>query len=122
MGWQLIVFETGEPTDARAVLAEGERIEAAGLSVSFAGMSSLPSAVVNMLPGAQGQAVAELSRRPQESVLTVGPVQGQALALSSGESAVLGGYEYTFAGEREFTDCSGAVGTARREPRSNVMS
>jgi cytochrome c biogenesis protein len=114
-GWQLIVFETSD-AGARAVLAEGERLEAGELSLAFAGMTTLPSTVAAGVPGSNGQSIAELSRGPAGSVLTVGPVQERALALSPNEPVVLGGYEYTFAGEREFTGL-----TVRRDNGATVI-
>jgi cytochrome c biogenesis protein ResB len=102
-GWQLIVFETAETAGARALLAEGERRDIGGLSVSFVGMTAIPSITVPDLPGSDADnAVAELSRGAEGSLLTVGPVQGRALALTPDEPVIVGGYEYSFGGEREF--------------------
>jgi cytochrome c biogenesis protein len=112
-GWQLIVFEIGRAGGDRTVLNEGGREDLSGLSFNFAGMSSVPSSVVRGLPGMEGEGVAEMSRGSNGPVLTIGPIAGHALALSSGESVVLGGYEYTFLGQREFTGI-----TVRRDPGS----
>jgi len=102
-GWQLVVFETGEPQGARAVLAEGEDFALADLSLRFVGMKGVPSTTVSRLPGSDGEVVAEVSEGPNGRLLTVGPVAGHALALSPGEPVALGGYEYTFVGSREFS-------------------
>ena len=115
-GWQLIVFETGGETGVRAVLAESERLDLGGFTLAFAGMTSVPSTIVRGLPGADGDTIAELSSGPGGPMLTVGPVQGRALALSPNEPVAVGGYEYTFEGGREFTGI-----TVRRDPGSTFI-
>ncbi len=116
-GWQLIVFETTTAGGARAVLSEGERADLQGATLSFVGMTNLPSAVVENLPGQQGpQGVAELSDGPSGQLLTVGPIAGQALALSPGEPVRIGDYEYEYGGKREFTGI-----TARRDPGTTFI-
>jgi cytochrome c biogenesis protein ResB len=119
-GWQLVVFETGpsEPgfTAARLVLTEGERSDLGDLSLSFVGMTGVPSTIVRGLPGAADESIAELSGGVSGDLLTVGPVQGRALALSPGEPVVLDGYEYSFEGRREFAGI-----TVRRDPGSNFI-
>jgi len=113
-GWQLVVFETSNQ-GARGVLSEGERGDFDGLSVSFVGMSGVPSVRVEGLPGADGEAIAELTRGDNH-LLTIGPIEGRALALTPGEPVVQGGYEYTFTGEREFAGI-----TVRRDPGSTLI-
>ncbi|MPZ48224.1 MAG: hypothetical protein GEU75_02745 [Dehalococcoidia bacterium] len=111
-GWQLVVFDTAAG-GAGSVLSEGERREAGGLSITFVGMTGVPSTVVRNLPGGNAEAVAELSDGPRGELLTVGPVQGRALALSPDEAVQVDQYEYTFAGRREFAGI-----TVRRDPGS----
>jgi cytochrome c biogenesis protein len=115
-GWQLIVFETANPAGVQTVLAEGERRDYSSLSITFVGMTAVPSTIVASLPGAEGEGVAELSRGPAGDLLTVGPVQGRALALSPGEPVVVGGYEYLFDGRREFAGI-----TVRRDPGATLI-
>ncbi len=114
--WQLIVFETGRPEGARDVLAQGDKADLGGLSLTFLGMTPVPSTVVNDLPGAEGGAVIELSDGPAGKVLTVGPVAGRALVLGLDSAAVAGGYEYSFVGQREFAGI-----TVRRDPGSTFI-
>ncbi|HLF77357.1 MAG TPA: cytochrome c biogenesis protein ResB [Dehalococcoidia bacterium] len=114
-GWQLVVFETARPSGARAILAEGQKQDLGGLSLTFLGMTSIPSAVVRV-PGAETDGVAELSRGPNGPMLTVGPVQGQALALSPGQPVRADDYEYVFEGTREFAGI-----TVRRDPGSSLI-
>jgi cytochrome c biogenesis protein len=114
--WQLVVFETGKPDGVRAVIGEGQAVDVGGLSISFAGMAAVPSAVLNDLPGAEGGAVAELSRSNRGEVLTIGPIDGHALALAPGESVVVEGLEYTYLGQREFAGI-----TVRRDPGSTFI-
>jgi hypothetical protein len=110
-GWQLVVYDTSD--QAGAVMAEGEKQDLSGLSFSFVGVESLPSSVVTRLPGGGDQGVAELSSGPHGEVLTVGTVDGRALALAPNKPVVLGDYEYVYAGKREFAGI-----TVRRDPGS----
>jgi cytochrome c biogenesis protein len=111
--WQLIVFETTQTEGARELLGTGQTAQLGAVSLTFAGITNVPSLVVKSVPGLDGEGVAELSRGPSGDLLTVGPIEGRALALSPGESAVLGNYEYTFGGRREFSGI-----TVRRDPGS----
>jgi hypothetical protein len=115
-GWQLIVFETANPLGARGVLSEGERHDIGGASISFVGMTSVPSTVARGVPGAIPEAAAELSEGPSGPLLTLGPIAGRALALSPGEPVAIGDYEYTFGGKREFAGI-----TVRRDPGSTLI-
>jgi len=110
--WQLIVFETSE-TGAREVLGPGQARDLGGYTINFTGMVELPSLLVSSLPGADGDTVAEMSQTEAGPVLTVGPVEGRALALSPGDPVTIGGYEYTFGGQREFSGI-----TVRKDPGS----
>jgi hypothetical protein len=113
-GWQLIVFEIARPEGTRAVLAEGQKQDlGGGLSLSFVGMTSIPSTTIRP-PGvgeSAANAVAELSQGPSGPLLTVGPISGQALALSPGQPLQVAEYEYLFDGKREFAGI-----TVRRDP------
>ena len=112
-GWQLAVLQTRGTTGARGVLAEGERLSVGDLTLTFVGMTAVPSVVVDGVPGAEAGAVVEVSNGPQGKVLTLGPVQGRALVLSPGQPETLGDLEYTFVGPREFAGI-----TVRRDPGS----
>lgn len=112
-GWRLAVFETRGNSGARGVLDEGQTLQAGDLTIIFVGMMAVPSAVLQTLPGAESGAVAEMSEGTRGKLLTLGPVQGRALVLSEGEPVVLGGFEYTFEGPREFAGI-----TVRRDPGS----
>jgi hypothetical protein len=105
-GWQLIVYDTAQPsaTSTLRTLREGERRDFGSLSLSFAGITNLPSLVVKNLPGTQSsEAVAEMSNGANGPMLTVGPVAGRALALAPGQKVTLGDYEYEFGGQRAFS-------------------
>ena len=104
-GWQLIVFETGRNAGLGRQVAEGQSLDlGGGLSLSFAGMTPVPSTVVQNLPGADSDkgAVVELSDGPSGKILTIGPVGGQAVLLTPGAPVVAGAFEYDFVGTREF--------------------
>ncbi len=109
--WQLAVLETRGTSGARGVLDEGQQIKVGDLSLTFVGMTAVPSAVIDGLPGAEAGAVVELSNGPGGKLLTVGPVQGKALVLSQGAPVTLGGLVYSFEGAREFAGI-----TVRRDP------
>jgi len=110
--WQLVVFETSAD-GAQAVLNPGQTRDLGGYTISFTGIVDLPSATVTGLPGAGGDSVAEMSQADSGTVLTVGPVDGHALALSPNQPVTIGDYEYTFGGQREFAGI-----TVRRDPGS----
>ena len=110
--WQLIVFENRD-IGAREVLGPGQSGDLGGYAITFTGIVELPSLLIRALPGAGGETVAEMSQAESGAVLTVGPVDGRALALSPGEPVNIGGYEYTFGGPREFSGI-----TVRRDPGS----
>lgn len=114
--WQLIVLKTSSQDGGRGIIEEGEESKLGSLTFRFAGLSGVPSTAVNGLPGAEGQIVMELSEGPLGPLLTVGPVLGRALALSPEAPVALGGYEYTFLGQREFSGI-----TVRRDPGSTVI-
>jgi cytochrome c biogenesis protein len=113
--WQLVVFETSG-AGAQALLDPGGTTDIGGYTINFAGLVELPSVLVEDLPGAGGESVAEMSTDASGPVLTVGPVDGRALALSPGEPVTLGDYEYTFNGQREFAGI-----TVRRDPGSRFI-
>ncbi len=126
--WELAVFEPGEGEDAaRLLLREGESARAGGLEFTYAGLRAVPSAFVsdfarppqasatssevllemgNVVYGSDtasaGGAVpaATGSGRPE---LTIIGLQPQAVTLGTDESVQIGGYEYSFLGQREFS-------------------
>ena len=113
--WQLIVFEASD-TGAREVLAPGQTADLDGYILTFAGLTELPSLLLTGLPGADGDAVIELSEGADGSIMTLGPVDGRALSLAPGERVEVNGYEYTFGGRREFSGI-----TVRRDPGSQFI-
>ena len=127
--WRLAVFEPGEREDAvRLVLSEGESAAAAGLEVEYAELKAVPAEFVSDLPSPPESAAGDGSRSallemsnvvygtetasegtaveaagaagPPE--LTIVGLRPQALTLRPGEKAEIGGYEYSFVGQREF--------------------
>ena len=114
-GWQLVVYETTRANSA-AVLSEGQRQDFDGLTLSFVGMTTVPSVRVSGVPGLDGEGVAELSEGPSGPLLTVGTIGGRALALSPDEPVMVDGREYTFKGTREFSGI-----TVRRDPGSTLI-
>lgn len=127
--WQLAVFEPGEGDEVvRLVLSEGESASAGGLEFVYAGLQAVPAVFVSDLPlppglpagAGGGQVLVEMSNvvygtgtasegtavapavgsGPPE--LTIIGLQPQAVSLMPGESVEIGGYEYSFLGQREF--------------------
>ncbi len=113
-GWQLVVYDTTGQNGT--VMSEGEKQNFGGLSFSFVGVESIPSAVIDKLPGGTDQGVAELSNGAQGQVLTVGTVNGHALALAPNQPVTVGNYQYTFTGKRNFAGI-----TVRRDPGSLLI-
>lgn len=127
--WQLTVFEPGESEEAvRLVLSEGESARAGGLEFTYAGLRGVPAASVSdfLLPpdiaagagsgdvllqmsnvvygtdtASEGTAVEGASGSGPPELTIVG-LQPQAVSLRPGESVDIGGYEYSFLGQREF--------------------
>jgi cytochrome c biogenesis protein ResB len=113
--WQLVVYEIAGG-GGQGVISEGQSMQLGDLRLTFVGMTGVPSTVVSSLPGADSDAVAELSDGPGGKVLTVGPVGGQALALGVGQPVQVGGLQYSFEGPREFAGI-----TVRRDPGTTFI-
>jgi hypothetical protein len=126
-GGGLLVFEPSTGDSVRVELAEGESAETAGLTIEFAALEDVPSALVPDFPlpaslreGSQGEALLQMTNvvfgtsdvssgeaveTPQvsgEPTLTIVGLDAQPVMLQSGESAEVGGLEYTFEGPGEF--------------------
>lgn len=128
--WQMVVFELGDnPDPARLALALGEKGRSGGLQYEFASLAGLPATVESEFPLpaalagglAQGTVLLQMSNvvygteeassgetvsvpptvdgPPTLVIVGLGP---NVLDLAPGESSVLGDYEYTFLGQREF--------------------
>lgn len=127
---ELAVFEPAAPgaDAAQLILREGQTASSGGLSVSYLKAGAVPSAAVPDFPlppsanaGATGQALLIMSNvvygtstvsegtnvdtpasaGPPE--LTVVGLSPQAVSLVAGQSATVGGLEYTFQGQRGFS-------------------
>ncbi len=127
--WQLAVFEPGEGEEAvRLLLSEGESASAGGLEFVYSGLQAVPGAFVSDFPlppnstagedsgdvllemsnvvygtgtASEGTAVEPaIGSGPPE--LTIIGLQPRAVSLRPGESVEMGGYEYSFLGQREF--------------------
>lgn len=125
---RLAVFEAGQPSDTVAlVLNEGESAESGGLQVTYVKESMIPAARVTDLPlppdadqslpapylqisnvvygtnrTSEGTATdAPISDSPPR--LTISGLAPQAAVLEPGQSVEIGGYEYSFLGQREFS-------------------
>jgi hypothetical protein len=127
--WQLVVYELGDNPDAvRLTLALGESGSSGGLEFEFASLSGLPATFESGFPlppeladGLDtGTVLLQMSKAvygteevssghslpavprdgaPVLSIIGMGPY---VVDLAPGESSVLGDYEYTFLGQREF--------------------
>jgi len=138
---RLTVLEPGESGDlVQASLAVGESTESAGLLVIYRQRAEIPSARVPDLPlppgvdatatdgtalqmsnvvygtgtTSEGDAV-DVAPAGGEPVLTVSGLKAQPLSLRAGGSAEIGGYKYTFLGQREF------AGITVRRDRSDYL-
>ena len=140
--WELAVFEPGEGEDTvRLLLGEGESARAGGLEFTYVGLGGVPSAFVSDFPlppvasvgGSSGDVLLEMSNviygsdeasagtavpvatGSGPSELTIVGLQPQAVTLGPGESVEIGGYEYSFLGQREF------AGIQVRKDRSDYL-
>jgi cytochrome c biogenesis protein ResB len=137
---RLVVFEAGQRSDpASLVLREGESAKSGGLRVTYVNASVTPAASVADLPlppdadptlpepylqisnvvygtsrASEGTAtdVAATDGLPKLTITGLAP---QAIALEPGESVEIGGYEYRFLGQREFS------GINVKRDRSNYL-
>ena len=125
---RLLLFEPAASDDAiRLSLAEGETASAGGLEMSYVRRETVPSALVPDFPlpaiageGETGAALLQMANvvygtdRASEGGRLGAPPSGpprltlvglapQAITLEPGQSATVGGYEYTFLGQREFS-------------------
>jgi len=137
---RLTVLEPGEGDAVQLSLAEGESAESGGLLVEYGETTEIPSAIVPDLPlpsiggsAASGEVTLQMTNviygtdetsegRAVESAppggppaLTLSGLGPQAVTLHAGESLAIGGYRYTFTGQREF-----AAITVRRD-RSDYL-
>lgn len=139
--WTLTVLEPGLGEEsARLALKEGESGTSGGLEVSYLSTDRVPAAFVSDFPlpptvegGGLGEALLEMSNvvygtgttsegRTVDAPSGDGPptlslvgLQPQAVVLEPGQSARIGGYEYTFLGQREF------AGLQVRRDRSDLL-
>ncbi|MDP2950221.1 MAG: cytochrome c biogenesis protein ResB, partial [Chloroflexota bacterium] len=127
--WQLVVFEPGDSAESvRLILGVGEKARSGGLEFEFASLGGLPAIFEPQFPlpaasqgeGSQGTVLLQMSNvvygtndassgRRVSVVAAAGPptlsiigVSPYVVNLEPGRSAVVGGYEYTFLGQREF--------------------
>jgi cytochrome c biogenesis protein ResB len=138
----LAVLEAGEGDGlVRLSLAEGESADSGGLHVAYQATVGNPSATVDAVPvpgreggnGASGELALQFSnvvygtaRTSGDDAVDSAPAAGpprltitgltpQAVDLRPGESAEVGGYRYTFLGQREF------AGITVRRDRSDYL-
>jgi cytochrome c biogenesis protein ResB len=125
-GDELLVFDLGD-TPETLHIAPGKSAESGEITVSYIEMERVPSGFALDFPlpesadAAEGTVAFQMSNvvygtdttsdgasldAPQaagEPELTIVGLDEQARTLAAGESLVLGGYEYTFEGQREFS-------------------
>ncbi|MEO8456652.1 MAG: cytochrome c biogenesis protein ResB [Chloroflexota bacterium] len=141
-GDKLVVFGPDEGGNTvQTALTAGQTQQSGGLTISYNGLEAVPTQDLDDFPlpadvgsGANGPARLQLSNvnlgtgtassgdyvseggaaagTPQ---LTITGVKAQAVALKSGETATIGGLQYTFEGQREFS------GIEARRDRSDML-
>jgi cytochrome c biogenesis protein ResB len=138
---KLFVFEPGSGGNTvQATLAKGEAADTGGLNITYTGLEPVPTQVIDGFPlpadlgeGPNGQALLQLSNvvlgtgqtssgsyvsaggAPGVPTLTVIGLQAQPLTLTPGQSAEVGGLQYTFNGQKEF------AGIEARRDRSDLL-
>jgi len=141
--WQMVAFELGDnPDPARLALALGEKGLSGGLEFEFVSLSRLPATFESEFPlppalaggpdrgtvllqmsnvvygteeASSGRSLPAMATdaEPMLSIVGVGP---DVLDLAPGESSVLGDYQYTFLGQREFAGIQ-----VRRDRSDNLI-
>lgn len=140
-GGDLIVFEpSGAGDGVRASVSPGQTVDSDGYELTYARTDQVPSIVAEGVPlpeevgGGNGEVLLLLenvvygtgntsagdsSPAPQisgEPRLTIVGLQSQPVSLTPGESATIGGLDYTFGGQREFSGID-----VRRDRSDNLV-
>lgn len=117
--WQLVVYEPRESGEGiRLVVDEGQTAWADGLEFFFMGVTGIPYALEEGIPGSEDWALVEMATDPQGTpyLTVVGATGNQILSLYPGQPVEVDGREYTFLGRREFAGIS-----VRKDPGTNFI-
>ena len=125
--WRLVVLEPGGSDATRLLLREGESGSAGGLSIAYLDEGRAPAAFIPDLPlppsagGGGRPALLQLANvvygtgtasegtsvdtpaTAGPATLTITGLRPQSVSLEPGDSLTIDGYEYRFAGQREFS-------------------
>jgi cytochrome c biogenesis protein len=106
--WQLVAFDPkGTQQDGQLRIGEGATGAISGLTVRFDRVASIPSAVGVDVPGGGAQQLAQLTTAPDGApALMLVSQDHPAISLATGTPTTVGGYEYTFEGQRAFAGIS----------------
>ena len=102
--WQLVAFDPQARQQPPLRIDEGGDARFQDFSIRFDRMVLVPSSVGFGVPGSEEPMLAQLVNRPDGSRALMLVASGQpAISLAENDPTVVGGYEYTFEGQREFT-------------------
>jgi cytochrome c biogenesis protein len=111
--WQVLAFDpqaaasSAGPADAQLRIDEGATGAISGLNVTFNRVAAIPSAVGVNLPGSSDTTLAQMATaKDGGDTLMLVSKDHPAISLAPGQSAQVGGYEYTFDGRRQFAGIS----------------
>jgi cytochrome c biogenesis protein ResB len=105
--WELVAFDPGEGSSAAVRVAEGAATTFGDIEIEFSGVTSIPSAVGVGVPGGDSDLLAQLLADEEGgSSLMLVSSDRPAISLAEGDPTVVGNYEYTFEGAREFAGIS----------------
>ena len=106
--WELIAYDpASSDTGDQVRVALGASAVLSGLTLRFDDVLSLPAAVGVNLPDGSDQVLAQLTGSPDGDQSLMLVADGRpAISLGEGDPTVVGGYEYTFEGAREFSGIS----------------
>lgn len=106
--WELVAYDpASSDTGDQVRVAQGASAALSGLTIRFDDVLSLPAAVGVNLPDGSEQVLAQLTGSPDGEPGLMLVADGRpAISLAEGEPAVVGAYEYTFEGPREFSGIS----------------
>ncbi len=106
--WELVAYDpTSSDSGDQVRIAQGASAALSGLTIRFDDVLSLPAAVGVDLPDGTDQVLAQLTGLAGGNQGLMLVAAGRpAISLAEGDPTVVGGYEYTFEGAREFTGIS----------------
>lgn len=105
--WQVVAFDPSRAVDGPIRIDEGGTAAFGDATIRFDSVEALPASVGIGAPDGDGRLLAQLvsTNDGAESLMLVG-TDRPAISLAENDPTVVGGYEYTYEGIREFSGIS----------------